>query len=41
MKLGVLLFPQPGRSAQLAQMVKGFGFDTLMFEDTQNLKTEL
>jgi len=41
MKLGVLLFPQPGRSAQLAQMVEGLGFDSLAFADTQNLTPEV
>lgn len=41
MKLGVLLFPQPGRSAQLAQMVEGLGFDSLVFADTQNLTPEV
>lgn len=41
MKLGVLLFPQPGLSAQLARMVEGLGFDSLVFADTQNLTPEV
>jgi len=41
MKLGVLLFPQPGLSAQLARMVESLGFDSLVFADTQNLTPEV
>ncbi len=41
MKLGVLLFPAPGASSQLAQMVEGLGFDSLVFADTQNLTPEV
>jgi len=41
MKLGVLLFPQPRASAQLAQMVERLGFDSLVFADTQNLTPEV
>jgi len=41
MKLGVLLFPQPGLSAQLARMVEGLGFDSLVFADTQNVTPEV
>ncbi|HEY2774315.1 MAG TPA: LLM class flavin-dependent oxidoreductase [Candidatus Binatia bacterium] len=41
MKLGVLLFPTPGGSSQLAQMVEGLGFDSLVFADTQNLTPEV
>jgi 5,10-methylenetetrahydromethanopterin reductase len=40
-KLGVLLFPAPGASSQLAQMVEGLGFDSLVFADTQNLTPEV
>jgi len=41
MKLGVLMFPSPGGSAQLAQMAEGLGFDSLVFADTQNLTPEV
>jgi 5,10-methylenetetrahydromethanopterin reductase len=41
MKLGVLLFPQPGLSAQLARMVESLGFDSLVFADTQNVTPEV
>jgi 5,10-methylenetetrahydromethanopterin reductase len=41
MKLGVLLFPVPGSSAQLARMVEDLGFDSLVFADTQNLTPEV
>jgi hypothetical protein len=34
MKLGVLLVPVPGASAQLARMVEELGFDSLVFADT-------
>jgi len=34
MKLGLLLFPSVRGSAQLAQMVEGLGFDSLVFADT-------
>ncbi len=41
MKLGVLVFPQPGFSAQLAQMVERLGFDSIVFADTQNITPEV
>jgi 5,10-methylenetetrahydromethanopterin reductase len=41
MKLGVLVFPQPRVSSQLARMVEGLGFDSLVFADTQNLTPEV
>ena len=41
MKLGVLLFPAPGASSQLAQMAEGLGFDSLVFADTQNLTPDV
>ena len=41
MKLGVLLFPVPGGSSQLAQMIEGMGFDSLVFADTQNITPEV
>src|SRR5262249_15493548 len=37
MKLGLLLFPSVRGSAQLARMVEGMGFDSLVFADTQNI----
>jgi len=41
MQLGVLLFPQPGRSAQLAVAIEQLGFDSLVFADTQNVTPEV
>ena len=41
MKLGVLVFPQPGFSAQLARMVEALGFDSIVFADTQNITPEV
>lgn len=41
MKLGVLVFPQPRSSAQLARMVEGLGFDSIVFADTQNITPEV
>src|SRR6185436_4601796 len=41
MKVGVLLFPVPGSSAQLARMAEGLGFDSLVFADTQNITPEV
>jgi len=41
MKLGVLLFPMPGASAQLARMVEDLGFDSMVFADTQNITPEV
>src|SRR5262245_66288390 len=41
MKLGLLLFPSVRGSAQLAQMVEGMGFDSLVFADTQNITPEV
>lgn len=41
MKLGVLLFPVPGASSQMARMVESLGFDSLVFADTQNITPEV
>ena len=41
MKLGLLLFPTPHGSSQLAQMAEGMGFDSLVFADTQNITPEV
>src|ERR1051325_2188329 len=41
MKLGLLLFPTPPGSAQLARMAEGLGFDSLVFADTQNITREV
>src|SRR5215470_10501508 len=41
MKLGLLLFPAPRGSAQLARMAEGLGFDSLVFADTQNITPEV
>ena len=41
MKLGLLLFPTPRGSAQLARMVESMGFDSLVFADTQNITPEV
>jgi 5,10-methylenetetrahydromethanopterin reductase len=41
MKLGLLLFPSPRGSAQLARMAEGLGFDSLVFADTQNITPEV
>jgi 5,10-methylenetetrahydromethanopterin reductase len=41
MKLGVLLFPIPGSSAQLARTVEDLGFDSMVFADTQNITPEV
>lgn len=41
MKLGLLLFPAPRGSAQLARMVESMGFDSLVFADTQNITPEV
>ena len=41
MKLGLLLFPTPRGSAQLARMAEGLGFDSLVFADTQNITPEV
>jgi len=41
MKLGLLLFPSVRGSAQLARMVEGMGFDSLVFADTQNITPEV
>jgi 5,10-methylenetetrahydromethanopterin reductase len=41
MKLGLLLFPSVRGSAQLARMVEGLGFDSLVFADTQNITPEV
>src|SRR5215468_1595505 len=41
MKLGLLLFPAPRGSAQLARMAEGLGFDSVVFADTQNITPEV
>lgn len=41
MKLGVLMFPAPGGSGNLARMVEALGFDSMVFADTQNLTPEV
>src|SRR5215467_6452655 len=41
MKIGLLLFPTPRGSAQLARMVESMGFDSLVFADTQNITPEV
>src|SRR5262250_538827 len=41
MKLGLLLFPTPRGSAQLARMAENLGFDSLVFADTQNITPEV
>src|SRR5262245_48497675 len=41
MKLGVMVFPQPSFSAQLARMVEALGFDSIVFADTQNITPEV
>src|SRR5262245_4426021 len=41
MKLGLLLFPTSGGSAQLARMVEALGFDSIVFADTQNITPEV
>src|SRR5262252_4687692 len=41
MKLGLLLFPSPRGSAQLARMAESLGFDSLVFADTQNITPEV
>lgn len=41
MEIGISLAPWPGRSAQLAQMVEGLGFASLVFADSQNLAPEV
>src|SRR5262244_3249910 len=41
MKLGLLLFPAPRGSAQLACMAEGLGFDSVVFADTQNITPEV
>ncbi len=41
MKVGVLLFPRPGASAQMARMIEALGFDSLVFADTQNVTPEV
>lgn len=41
MQLGVLAFPQPRFSAQLARMIEDLGFDSLVFADTQNITPEV
>lgn len=41
MDIGIILPPQPGRAAQLAQLAEGLGFDSLRFPDSQNLAPEV
>src|SRR5690242_6335601 len=41
MRLGLLLFPSPRGSAQLARMAEAMGFDSLVFADTQNITPEV
>ena len=41
MRLGLLLFPAPRGSAQLARMAEGLGFDSVVFADTQNITPEV
>ena len=41
MKLGLLLFPSPRGSSQMAKMAEGMGFDSLVFADTQNITPEV
>jgi 5,10-methylenetetrahydromethanopterin reductase len=41
LKLGVLLFPAPGASGNLARMAEALGFDSVVFADTQNLTPEV
>lgn len=41
MKLGVLLFPAPAGSANLARMAEALGFDSMVFADTQNITPEV
>lgn len=41
MELGVLMFPAPGGTAPLAQMIESLGFDSLVYADTQCLTPEV
>ena len=41
MQLGLLMFPSPGGSANSARMAEQFGFDSLVFADTQCLTPEV
>lgn len=41
MDLGVLLFPHPRNTAELAQRIESIGFRSLVFADTQNLAPEV
>ena len=41
MELGLLLFPSPTGSANMARMVEGLGFRSLVFADTQCLTPEV
>ncbi|MCB1015320.1 MAG: LLM class flavin-dependent oxidoreductase, partial [Acidimicrobiales bacterium] len=40
MELGLLLFPHPTATADLARRVEQLGFDSLVLADTQNLAPE-
>ena len=41
MELGLLMFPNPTGSANMARMVEGLGFRSLVFADTQCLTPEV
>ncbi len=41
MELGLLMFPSPGGTARMAEMLEGLGFDHIVFADTQNLTPEV
>src|SRR2546429_8725407 len=41
MEFGVLAVPEPRRSARTARLLEEFGFDTVLFPDSQNLAPEV
>ena len=41
MEMGLLMFPSPTGSANMARMVEGLGFKSLVFADTQCLTPEV
>ena len=41
MDLGLLMFPNPTGSANMARMAEGLGFRSLVFADTQRLTPEV
>jgi 5,10-methylenetetrahydromethanopterin reductase len=41
MEIGVLMVPEPGRTAQTARMIEDLGFDRVAFADSQNLTAEV